>query len=184
MSWFLSLLLAGTVSHGFSAEPLHSSPTLHPGPVRSARDLLAMESRRIRSSERRVNALLEEGVRRSPSFADLVARIHRTNVIVYIETTHQLGSETVGRIQLQAVAGGQRYLRMQVRALMQGDFVIAVIAHELHHALEVAADSTVIDDATLTALYQRIGHALHGERGFDTEAARATGFRVRDELIG
>jgi hypothetical protein len=184
MSWLLSLVVAGTVSHGAIAAPIDSSSILYPGPARSARELLAMESRRIRSSERRINKLLEDGVRRSPSFADLVSRIHRTNVIVYIESTHQLEPDTVGRIQLQTVAGGQRYLRVQVRALMQGDLIIAVIAHELHHALEVAEDSTVIDDATLAALYKRIGHGSHGSRGFDTEAARATGVRVRDELIG
>ena len=140
MSWLLSFVFAGTVAHGPVAAPIESASLVHPGAVRSARELLASDSRRIRSSERRINKLLEDGVRRSRSFADLVSKIHRTNVIVYIETSHALEPETVGRILLQTVAGGQRYLRVQVRGLLQGDMVIAVIAHELHHALEVADD--------------------------------------------
>src|SRR5688500_18011772 len=84
MSWLLSFMFAGTVAHGPAAAPIESASLLHPTAVvsSSARDLLTSESRRIRSSERRINKLLEDGVRRSRSFADLVARIHRTNVIV------------------------------------------------------------------------------------------------------
>ena len=184
MSWLLSFVFAGTVANGPAAAPIESASLVHPGVVRSAGELLGSESRRIRSSERRINKLLEDGVRRSRSFADLVSKIHRTNVIVYIETSHTLEPETVGRILLQTVAGGQRYLRVQVRGLLQGDMVIAIIAHELHHALEVADDVSVVDDATLTELYKRIGHTSHGAKGFDTDAAKAAGFRVRDELIG
>ena len=83
---------------------------------------------------------------------------------------------------MQTTAGGQRYLRVQVRAMMQGDHVIAVVAHELHHALEVAGDKSVVDEVTLAELYRRIGHASIGAHGYDTDGARAAGIRVRDEL--
>lgn len=184
MSWLLSLALAGVVSYGPEAAPMDWPALAPPIPMKSAQDLLASDSRRIRSSERRINTLLAQGVRRSRSFADLVARIHRTDVIVYVETSQHLTGDTVGRILMQTTAGGQRYLRVQVRAMMQGDHVIAVVAHELHHALEVAGDKSVVDEVTLAELYRRIGHASTGAHGYDTDGARAAGIRVRDELAG
>lgn len=184
MSLLVSFLLAGSVARGPSGAAVVNSPALPPPGVKAANDMLLAETRRIRSSEKRINLLLQQGVRRSRTFADLVTRIHRSNVIVYIESSHQLASDTLGRILLQTVAGGQRYLRVQVRSHLQGDHIIAVLAHEFHHALEVADDLSVVDDATLTQLYRRIGHESHGPQGFDTDAARAAGIRVRDELIG
>jgi hypothetical protein len=177
-------VLAGAVSYGPNPAAADPSAVATLIPMKSAQDLLASDSRRIRSSERRINTLLADGVRRSKSFADLVARIHRTDVIVYVETSHHLAGDTVGRILMQTAAGGQRYLRVQVRAMMQGDHIIAVVAHELHHALEVAGDKSVVDEVTLAELYRRIGHTSQGTHGYDTDGARAAGIRVRDELIG
>jgi hypothetical protein len=62
--------------------------------------------------------------------------------------------------------------------------MIAVIAHELQHAVEVAGDPGVVDDAGLVALYRRIGHNSAGGHSYDTDAARTAGHTVRDELIG
>jgi hypothetical protein len=184
MIWFVTLAITSTLG-GPPVDPVARSasvpPTLHPV---SAATLLAAESRRVRSSSTRVSKLLDEGVRRSRTFADLVTRIHSTNVIVYVEASFGLPVEMAGRIVLQTVAGNQRYLRVQVRATLQGDQMIAVIAHELRHALEVADDASVVNDAGLTALYRRIGHISNGTQGFDTDAAQDAGRRVRDELIG
>ena len=183
MVWLMSLVFSGTVGLAPAMTPVAASP-LHPAALLPAEQLLASNARRIRSAQPRLTQLLHEGVRRSRTFADLVSRVHRTDLIVYIETSYELGGDTVGRILLQTVAGGQRYVRVQVRPTLYGDQIIAVIGHELRHALEVAEDTTVVDDATLAKLYRRIGRASDGRKGFETEAARATGLRVRDELIG
>ena len=110
--------------------------------------------------------------------------MHATDVIVYVEATFGLPPDVSGRILLAGVAGDQRYLRVQVRATLQRDLLIATIAHELRHALEVAGDRTVVDEKGFAALYRRIGDAVQACAGFDTEAARLTGRRVRDELLG
>jgi hypothetical protein len=182
MVWMSSMVFTAA----FALSPAGASlpPVLHPAkaPVAPAQ-LLASDARRIRA-EKRVMKLLQDGVRRSTTFADLVARVHATDLIVYVETSSALRSDTLGRIVLQAVAGGQRYLRVQVKSMLHGDQMIAVIAHELRHALEVAEDRSVVDDTTLERLYRRIGHVTEGRTGFDTHEAQRTGMRVRDELIG
>ena len=181
MVWLMSLVLAGNVEAGAAA----ATSSVHARPVvAAAAALLASERSRIRSNDRRMRRLMAEGTRRSRTFADLVSRVHATDLIVYVETVPQLPPDTTGRILLQGVSGGQRYLRVQVRSMLHGDQVIAVLAHELRHALEVAAHASVVDDATLAELYRRIGHVSGGTRAYETDDAHETGIRVRDELIG
>ena len=182
MVWLLALALAAHLEAPPAASPSHSPSLVAARRASLAAALLANESRRVRSTNERITKLLSDGVRRSGTFANLVARVHDTDVIVYVEQTYGLPRDMSGRLLLQTVAGGQRYLRVQVRATLNGDQTIAVIAHELQHALEVARDRQVTDDAGLTALYRRIGHVSYGTFGFDTEAAESTGRMVRDEL--
>ena len=183
MILLLTLMLAGGPG-ATGAAPSDDRPIAVVARPSSAEALLTSAERRVRSGNPRITKLLSDGVRRSRTFADLVTTLHRTNVIVYVEPVNNLPRDVAGRILLQTVAGAERYLRVQVRATMPGDQTISVIAHELRHALEVADDPAVVDDAGLTVLYQRIGHVTFGAHGFDTDAAREAGRRVRDELMG
>ena len=182
MTWLLSVVLLGLAVDPASLSPTHDLALLKPSRVLSATELLLAPTRRVRSNDPRLARLLIEGARRSPTFAQLVTRVHSTDLIVYVESTHSLPPDTVGRIQLQSVVSGCRYLRVQVKTTLLRDEMITVIGHELWHALEVADDPTVLDDAGLRALYRRIGHPAGPYGGFDTEAAKRTGFQVRDEL--
>jgi hypothetical protein len=184
MLWFVSLALAGAVAGGPS--PASPSPVkvVTPSPAATAASLLAAETRRVRSATPRVGQLIDNGIRRSRTFAQLITEVHATDVIVYVEASFGLPPDVSGRILLAGVAGDQRYLRVQVRATLPRDQMIATIAHELRHALEVAGDRTVVDDKGFVALYRRIGDAAQACGGYDTEAARVTGRRVRDELLG
>jgi hypothetical protein len=179
MSWLFALAFAGVL--GTSPAPAGSVSGPSASAIAASPALLSSEARRVRSSNARVTRLIAEGMRRSPTFADLVRRIHETNVIVYVEPTYRIPSEMCGRIAFSTQAGDQRYLRVQVLSTMPADAMIAVIGHELRHALEVAADPTVVNPRSLAAMYRRIGERS-GERAFDTEAARVAGRVVRSEL--
>lgn len=181
--WILSVALAGAVANGPADGPAPDK-VMAPTPSAIAAGFLAADNRRIRGATPRVNKLIAEGVQRSRTFAELVNEVHGTDVIVYVEASFGLPPDVSGRILLAGVAGEQRYLRIQVRATLQRDQLIATIGHELRHALEVAADRTVVDDKGFEALYRRIGDTPHAGGGFDTVAARTTGRRVRDELLG
>ena len=71
---------------------------------------------------------------------------------------------------------------MQIRADLSRREAIALIGHELQHALEIADATEVRDTTSLVRLYERIGHMSIGEHAYDTEAARDTGRVVRREL--
>jgi|SRR5688572_18314775 hypothetical protein len=183
MTWFLTLTLAGAL-----AGPANASKTpvsvAAPSAAEIATNLLAADNRRLRAATPRIGESIAHGIRRSRTFAGLVADLHQTNVIVYVETSMGLPNDVAGRILFASAAGDQRYLRVQVRATLNRDAMISVIAHELRHALEVAAEESVVTEKALEEFYRRIGDSSHAAGGYDTAAARAAQRIVRSELIG
>jgi hypothetical protein len=145
--------------------------------------LLAAPDRRVRAPEPRIKSLLAEGFRRSPTFASLLLAVNRTDVIVYIEHVMTLPKDTLGRLTMVPLAPATRYLRIQIRPDLPRNEAIALIGHELQHALEVAGDAGVRDSGGMIALYERIGHSSGGEHVYDTNAAQDRGRQVRRELM-
>ena len=81
-------------------------------------------------------------------------------------------------------AHGQRYVRIQIALRGGQDDSVAVLGHELQHAFEVAQEPWVYDQATLAALYQRIGTGVPGGYHiYDTAAAQEIGRIIRRELL-
>lgn len=70
------------------------------------------------------------------------------------------------------------------KSYVQG-VVIATIAHELQHALEVSGDHSVVDQRTMAGLYKRIGRRSTSTAiaGYETVAAQEAGLQVRRELV-
>jgi hypothetical protein len=146
--------------------------------------LLHEPLRRVRSVDPWINGLLLEGLKRSVTFADLVAAVNASDVIVYIQRVNQLPPTIAGQLVIVPVPNPQRYLRIQIINHLSPDETIALIGHELRHALEVAAAPEVRDQRGLMALYQRIGEPGGRIHSFDTRAAQNTGRRVKSELAG
>jgi hypothetical protein len=143
---------------------------------------LSAPDRRVRAVGDRVTVALREGARRSRTFARLLAALDRSDLIVYIELTYDLPPVTEGRLMLASKTGAHRYVRIQIRATLSPDEIITVIGHELQHAVEIADARTVHDEPSLRQFYERAGVGRSHGLGFDTEAARDAGYRVRYEL--
>ena len=140
---------------------------------------------RLRPQDPRVTLVLQEGLSRSETFRALVNRIEASNVIVYVAVTPTLRSSLAGALTWMTRAGDFRYVRASISIEQSFDQMVASVAHELQHAIEVIEDESVVDEKSLTALYKRIGEPSKaaGALGWDTVAAQRTGTRVRRELI-
>lgn len=178
MHALLSVLVTGTL---VCADPI-AAPVTSPSIPTPAQLLLQTPDRRVRATDPRVQALLLEGVQRSGTFRALLTALNRTDVIVYIERLMTLPKETLGRLTIVPLGGQQRYLRIHIRADLSSREAIALIGHEMQHALEVAGHADVKDSGGLIKLYERIGHPSGGEHVYDTIAAQDTGRQVRREL--
>ena len=73
----------------------------------------------------------------------------------------------------------QRYVRIQIVNHLSPEDTIALIGHELRHALEVAAAPEVRDQKGLMELYQRIG-----EPGGKSHCTIREPHRTRDGASG
>jgi len=145
-------------------------------------------SLRVRSTERFILDLVQEGHDRSPAFRELVTAIDRSNVIVYVEP----GVCAFGHLDGCLVAFinvsrfGERYLRVAVNRRRDRDSLIGLVAHELQHAREVAEVPDVLSVDGMLALFHRIGWAPacppHVNNCYETRAAMRAGELVIAEL--
>jgi hypothetical protein len=140
---------------------------------------------RLRPQDPRIVQVLKEGSARSATFKSLVDRIEASNVIVYVAVNPVIRSTLSGALTWMTRAGDFRYVRASISPELTFNQMIASVAHELQHAVEVIEDESVIDEGTLVALYRKIGQPSRaaGASGWETEAAQRTGTQVRRELI-
>ncbi len=127
--------------------------------------------------------LLNTAIRRSPLVRDLLDEIERSDVIVLFMLSIEPATES-RRPYLRFLTSTEasRYVVLQMYTLSEPPVAqIPMLAHELRHALEVAAAPDVRDQAGYSRLFARIGWTVAPKR-FETDAARTTERLVRREL--
>jgi hypothetical protein len=134
----------------------------------------------VRSSTKWGLDLIAEGCEKSASFRRLVERLRQGDVIVYVQPARQLPGVMVGATELVGMGGPYRYLRVSITIQASRKRLIALLAHELQHAHEIARAPEVIDQVSLDAYYRAKGDL--SVDGYDTPAARAMGDAVYAEL--
>ena len=172
---FTLCLLALVMVGGTDMRARTTDPAADPSPPRVA-------GPHVRGASLRMSKMLDHAIQRSPTFAALVEAIDATDVIVHVEEVRTLPAGVDGRLTFVTATTGVRYLRAQVVAGRGAVDTMSVVGHELQHALEVAMEKNVRDEATFTRLYMRIGDQPARADRFDTAAAREAGRRVRNEM--
>ncbi len=145
----------------------------------------AGELRRVRPVTRELAWLMEAGYEQSPTFRAIVDQLAGKSVIVHVEPSNSLPSGVDGVLRFAAATPRFRYLRVSLRVGLHPKIMVAILAHELQHALEIDQASWVVDVDTLRELYQVIGVPtckLSGRECYDTEPARLVGRLDRDEI--
>ena len=131
-------------------------------------------------------AFIREATERSPTILALVDRLGQSDVVVYVRMQAFSSEALDGRLAVLSASGGIRYLLVELACGRPRVVQIATLGHELHHAVEVADEPSVVSGRTLASLYARIGTETRtavGELTFETGAARDVATRVRRELL-
>jgi hypothetical protein len=140
----------------------------------------------VRTTNSRLATLIRDGVRFSPTFQALADRLSTSDLIVYVDADNFAPEGLDGRLTFVASAPGARYVRIRVSHYPDAARQIAIIGHELQHAVEIADHPAIVDEASLGREYARIGYShrlvVARRQMFDTEAAIKTGERVYREL--
>ncbi len=136
----------------------------------------------VRATDDRARQVVRAGGARSSTLARLLDDLDRANLIVYVSTSTDL--QPRGSLYFLARPASTTYLVIRVRAQQTEVDRIATLAHELHHALEVARAPFVVGTpGDFLRLYQSIGFKC-GQARFETRGARLTEAVVRRELEG
>jgi len=139
----------------------------------------------VRTMDKRLRSVIDEGLARSAAFRGLVARLDGSDVIVYIEPECPMSSRLFGRLTLLGSGGDRRYVNVRISCMLTVTQQIAALGHELRHAVEIADAPAVVDNASLAAEYRRIGFASHVVRsgaGYESRTAIDAAHQVWAEL--
>jgi hypothetical protein len=171
--WFVAIVAAFAVVVIAAAPARAEDPWTPPPHVRpqtsDARDLLA------------------DATARSPLVHAMVDRLEHSDVVVYIRYRRFIDSQVHGWIGMLSVIAGRRYLVIELASGRVRFDEIATLGHELHHALEIAGEPSIVDARSLAAYYTRVGIDTGGHAGggrtFETVAAQQAGLQVRRDVF-
>jgi len=139
---------------------------------------------RLRLTDPRLEQVVRDGRRQSPSFQALLDQLEVTDVVVYVECAG-LPARVDGRLTFLTTAAGTRYVLVRIARDLPLARKIAILGHELQHALEIARSPDVVSAETMAAAYRRFGFTRN--RGgihvdFDSVAAIDAGMTIGREL--
>lgn len=140
---------------------------------------------RIRITHERLRTLFEEGLQNSPTLRAVVSRLERSDVVVYIQPDYYGLAGYAGGLTFLSASGGLRYVVARVDWLRAPAQQIAMIGHELQHAVEVADNPEIVDEESMFQEYKRMGHVngwLGSGVAVDTPEAGEIERRVAEEV--
>jgi hypothetical protein len=140
----------------------------------------------LRPLDARLEEIVALGMRDSPSFRALVARLDASDVVVYIRCARRLRTGLEGQLTFVGTSAGLRYVVVALEPTVFRDRLIATLGHELRHAVEIADTPSIVDSLSLGVAYARMGRSARVglQTVFDTDEAEEAGKRVWREILG
>lgn len=143
-----------------------------------------IDARRVRAVDAKAADLLAHGAALSPVVANLVEQLEHSDLYVYIETglLRDMGLRGMcGAMRIVAATPAGRFVRISIIVPGVQANLIAALAHELQHAVEVAADPTATDAESLLRCYRANGFRKP-DGTYCTKAATSVTAIVRREV--
>ena len=127
----------------------------------------------IRSDELDLLDDLAKGAHVSPTLRRLIDRLESSDVVVYLMFDRAMAPNTAGHLSLITTVPGRRYLRIAIDRRNAGCQRLAILGHELQHAVEIADAPSVTDQRAVASLYSAIGFRSDNGRDdcFDSRLA-------------
>src|SRR5262249_4694878 len=116
----------------------------------------------VRPESAATRELVALAVARSPTVREMIDRLERSDVVVYIRHRSFPGSLLQGHLGVLSSVAGRRYLIIEIACGRIWTEQIGTLGHELHHALEIAANPGIVDARSLAAFYEHFGTRTTG----------------------
>ena len=136
----------------------------------------------VRSTDPRVRDWLRRGAAESQTFRSLLDTLAESDLIIHVQVVDRL--MTAGQTYFVTATPTVRYVRIEVSFRGNLNETIALIGHELQHAVEIAQEPRIRDRQALSLFYKGMpGNSMSGTE-YDSVAARVIEDRVRREMWG
>ena len=155
-------------------------------PAAAASESPIVPSSSVRAETAGMKRLIADGTAGSASFRALVDVINQSDLIVYVRCRLFSEHEQRGRLGLVQATGARRFAVIEIACYQPYREQLALLAHELQHAVEIASAPWVVDTRTFAQFYAAIGELVRSDawaRAYETKAAVAQAQRVRLELL-
>jgi hypothetical protein len=136
----------------------------------------------VRTTDPRVQGWLRFGAAESQTFRNLVNLLAESDLIVHVQVVDRL--TTAGQTYFVTSTASVRYVRIDVVNGGSANEMVALIGHELQHAVEIAHEPRIRDRQTLSVFYRQMAGNSTTSTEYDSAAARVMEDRVRRELWG
>jgi hypothetical protein len=158
-------------------------PGPHAGDVNVTRGVMsAAVAYHVRSTDPRVQEWLRIGAAESQTFRSLLNLLGESDLIVHVQAVDRLA--TAGQTYFVTATGTARYVRIEVMFRGNVNEMVALIGHELQHAVEIAEERRIRDRQTLALFYKGMPGNSMTTNEYDSVAARVIEDRVRREMWG
>lgn len=141
----------------------------------------------LRILDGQLKSLFEHGLTQSPTLRELADKIQEASILVFVESDMRMSERLGARLQFVTTVDGVRYVRVDINCTLAPRRQVALLAHELQHALEIADRPDIVDIEAMESMYEDIGFQSFEDgrhRGFETHAALDVQETVDRELGG
>jgi hypothetical protein len=136
----------------------------------------------VRSTDARVRTWFRIGAADSQTFRDLLRALGESDLIVHVQPVDRL--PTAGQTYFVGATASVRYVRIEVVPSGSTNEMVALIGHELQHAVEIAHEPQIRDRRSLALFYRSIAGNSSATTDYDSVAARIIEDRVKREVAG
>lgn len=142
---------------------------------------------RIRILDATLKSLFEHGLTQSPTLRTLVEKVEAASILVFVEADIRMPDRLGARLKFVTAINGVRYVRADINCTLAPRRQVALLAHELQHALEIADRPDIVDAEAMESLYEDIGFESFENgrhRSFETDVALDVQETVDREMGG
>ncbi len=154
-----------------------------PGDTNVARGVMSEAvAYHVRSTDPHVQEWIRIGAAESQTFRSLLKVLGDSDLIVHVQSVERL--MTAGQTYFVTATATARYIRIEVGLRGNVNEIIALIGHELQHAVEIAQEPRIRDRQGLSLFYKGMPGNSMSSTEYDSVAARVIEDRVRREMWG
>jgi hypothetical protein len=136
---------------------------------------------RVRPLSDRSDRLLAVGRELSPTIRAMLERVEASDIIMQLDLRLDLSVE-FAVTRLVTSTPDFRYVRVSINPRLSPLRRLELLAHELQHVLEIAADPSVRTQDAMFDHFTRIGRRTRHNSAFETDAAIRVESVVRGEV--